>query len=527
MPTLICRHLTFGHPGADHNLFESLDLVIDTDWRTCLSGSNGRGKTTLLKLLSGALTADRGDIEIQQPLRYFPPAVPDPAAAALAVAQDAAGPFRQWQEAMSAALASNDSAGIERYGELEQQYQAAGGYELDARLAAELDALAVPEPLHNKPFHTLSGGEQTRVLLAGLFAAEHPYALIDEPTNHLDQRGRRLLGDYLATKPGFLLVSHDRAFVDRCCDHVLALNADTVDLVATRFSQWRAQHKAQLRADAARNAHLKGEIAGFERTAATRRRGADAREAAKSGAVDKGFEGARAARQMKRALTAERRARQAADERRESLRNLEKHYPIKFSRHSRTLPAITVANGCVHRPGPLFEPVSFSLQAGTRLAISGHNGSGKTSLLEVLAGTRLNTTGTFAIPERTRIAYARQEPLWLKGTLSDHLRLAGIEEPAFRQILAALGLRGNSVDAPLQNLSHGQRKKIDLARTLSIDSDLLIWDEPLNYLDIDAREALEEAIASEQPTLVLVEHDVAFLDKVATTTLQLQSPTRG
>ena len=521
MSTLICKHLTFGYQGAPATVFQNLNLVIDCRWRTCLTGANGRGKTTLLKLFSGGLAADTGHIECHRQPRYFPPPVTDPTLSAWQVARRCSGPFVQWEQQMATALAAGDATHLARYDVLQQQYQDAGGYELDARLEAELDALMVSPTLFNKPFNTLSGGEQTRTLLASLFISPQHFALIDEPTNHLDLAGREALASYLAQKSGFILVSHDRTFIDRCCDHVLALNADTTDLFATRFTDWRKQFRQALDSAAARNAQLKTEIARLEQTAAARRAGAAAREAAKSGAMDKGFEGARAARQMKRALSAERRAQQAAQSRRDTLTNIVKQYPIKFSNHRSTMPGIKAANWSVHRDSELFEPVSFSLEAGDRLAISGSNGCGKSSLLQALADTGLHYSGTLARPQRIEIAHLQQEPLWSTGLLAEHLHSAMIDEAAFRQTLAALGLRGTVVDTRLEHLSHGQRKKIDLARTLAIPSHLLLWDEPLNYLDIDAREALEEAIMTAAPTMIFVEHDASFSRRIATKTLPL------
>ncbi|MEM1231566.1 MAG: ATP-binding cassette domain-containing protein, partial [Pseudomonadota bacterium] len=138
-------------------------------------------------------------------------------------------------------------------------------------------------------------------------------------------------------------------------------------------------------------------------------------------------------------------------------------------------------------------------------------------------------TGTFNRSERLSVSYLPQEPPWQRGWLGEHLRAAGLEEGPFRQALAALGMRGADAERPLETLSFGQRKKIALARSLLEPSSLLLWDEPLNYLDIDAREALETLISTAQPTMILIEHDAAFVDAVATATVTLvpQAPARS
>jgi len=198
---------------------------------------------------------------------------------------------------------------------LESDYRQLGGYEIDARVESELGDLGIHERLQARPFVDLSGGEQTRCLLAGLFALDSGFALIDEPTNHLDLGGRELLADYLSNKPGFLLVSHDRAFLDACADHVIALNPDTSETHRLSFSDWRSHYLQRLDEQALTNKALKKEFRRLETTAGERRRGSLKREADKGAHVDKGYIGARAARQMKRAIAAERRANETVQSR--------------------------------------------------------------------------------------------------------------------------------------------------------------------------------------------------------------------
>ncbi|MGD8418441.1 MAG: ATP-binding cassette domain-containing protein, partial [Pseudomonadales bacterium] len=246
MPNLICRRLSFAYDGAERPVFTDLDLIIDTGWRAALVGGNGRGKTTLLKLLAGELLPDAGEVERGATCLLFEESTVEPDDTAWAVAKDMAGPFRAWEVEIDALLARGDEPALARYGGIESEYRARGGYEIDARLARELDELAVPERLRQRPVGTLSGGERTRCRLAGLFAAEGAFPLIDEPTNHLDLSGRRLVAGYLAAKPGFLLVSHDRSLLDVAAEHVIALNPDTVETHRLRYSDWRRAMQGRL-----------------------------------------------------------------------------------------------------------------------------------------------------------------------------------------------------------------------------------------------------------------------------------------
>jgi lincosamide and streptogramin A transport system ATP-binding/permease protein len=529
--TIICRGLSFGFDGSETDIFDRLDLTIDSHWRTALVGRNGRGKTTLLRLLAGELVPDSGEIETSVGCRLFTGQPDDGGLTGWQAAKSAAGPFLRWELTLERLLGEGDERSLEEYGELEIRFREAGGYQIDAGLDRELDALQINMALRSRPFDRLSGGEQTRCLLAGLFTVEQAFPLIDEPTNHLDLDGRRKLSEYLAGKEGFLLVSHDRAFLDACVDHVVALNPDTVEVHRTAFSVWRASYLARLREQARANESLKKEIRRHETTAAARRAGAEARESDKAPHTDKGFIGARAARQMKKAINAERRAERAAESRRESLLDVEKAYPLKLPEMpegvSASTPLVAATNLVVIRGEPLFAPVSFKLVAGDRLAVLGPNGCGKTSLLELVAGSPIDYTGTLTRPGQVRFSTASQLPRWRTGDLAERLAGAGIELTRFRQIMAALGVRGAVLEQPLETLSQGQLKKIELARSLMEPAHLLIWDEPLNYIDVETREQIESLLVEDRrraPALISVEHDAEFIERTATSVLHLEAP---
>ena len=520
MATIVCRKVSFGYDGAARNIFEDLDLLVDTGWRTALTGRNGRGKTTLLRLIHGELLPDKGGIERSTYTRRFPVPVADPAVSAFEAAKDAAGPFRRWEGEMSRLLdAGLDESALDRYGALQSRFQEAGGYSIDADLESELDALELGPDCQTRRFDTLSGGEQTRCLLAGLFARQTGFPLIDEPTNHLDRSARERLAGYLRGKPGFLMVSHDRAFLDACIDHVIALNPDTVETHRCSFSTWRTQFLERLARQERENAGIRKEIGRLEGTARQRRGWADKRESEKGARDDR-----RAARVVKRAVVAEARAEKAIEARRQTLVDTERSYRLKL--RTQVAPPgrrLAIADNLVLVRGqPLFAPVSFQVRPGDRIAVVGPNGSGKTSLLELMAGEPHQCMGTFSRATRLDISCVRQQPRWTTGFLSDRLADEGIDQTRFRQVMAALGVRGDTLDRPIGSMSPGQRKKVELAGSFVAPADLLLWDEPLNYLDIDAREAIEDVVRRDAPTLVFVEHDAAFVDRVATQVVELR-----
>ena len=201
-------HLTFAYEGSFENVFTDLSFSFDTDWRLGLVGRNGRGKTTLLRLLSGQLPHG-GAISASVRFDCFPFPVPRPERDTLEVLESLAPEVESW------------------------------------RIYKELAALEVDEGVLFRPFSTLSGGEQTKVLLALLFLREGSFLLIDEPTNHLDLAGRAAVSRYLRRQKGFLLVSHDRAFLDGCVDHILSLNRQTIDVQQGNFSSWWENKRRQ------------------------------------------------------------------------------------------------------------------------------------------------------------------------------------------------------------------------------------------------------------------------------------------
>ena len=201
MSLISVSHLTFGYEGSYDMIFEDASFLLDTDWKRGLIGRNGRGKTTLLKLLRGEYSYS-GKIVTDAVFDYFPFSPPDLAAPALDVAGMVCRDYEYWQ------------------------------------LVRELSLLQVDEEVLHRPFGTLSPGERTKVLLAALFLNENHFLLIDEPTNHLDMKARETVSAYLKRKKGFILVSHDRCFLDGCVDHILSINRSNIEVQSGNFSTW-------------------------------------------------------------------------------------------------------------------------------------------------------------------------------------------------------------------------------------------------------------------------------------------------
>ena len=487
------RDLSFTYDGSYTPVFEHLDISADTSWRMGLIARNGRGKTTLLRLMRG-LYPYQGRIELPLTPVYFPFDIPDPTQLTIFVMQEAAPDVPEWQ------------------------------------LRRELNLLRVDEDTLWRPFDTLSHGEQTKVLLAALFSREDAYPLIDEPTNHLDLHGRELVADYLRKKDGFLLVSHDRAFLNRCVDHVLSLNRADTWVMQGNYDTWEARYNQQTEYEQARNDVLRKDIRRLEESA---RRAAEWSARAEkdkfhmpesvAAVTDRGYLGAKAAAMMKRSQSTLRRREREIEEKQTLLQNVERVGELKLTvlRHPKDV-LVTVQNGRIRYGDRIVcDGVSFQVRQGDRLALTGPNGCGKSSILKALVGEGAALSGEVRLASGLIVSYVPQRTDDLRGAMADFISRSGVDETLFKAILRNMDFTRDLFDRPLEQMSQGQKKKLLLARSLCTPAHLYVWDEPLNYIDVFSRVQAEKLIREYQPTLLLVEHDATFLEHVCTDTLAL------
>lgn len=226
MSLIKISNLTFAYDGSYDNVFANVSFQIDSDWKLGFTGRNGRGKTTFLNLLSGRYHYS-GTISSSVDFSYFPFDVPDKSQNIKNIISSILDDYEPW------------------------------------RLNRELSLLEVAEDVLYRPFMTLSNGEQTKVLLAALFLRENNFLLIDEPTNHLDMEARGIVSNYLKGKKGFILVSHDRAFLDDCIDHILSINKTEIAIQRGNFSTWWQNKEYRDGFELAENEKLKKDIRRF------------------------------------------------------------------------------------------------------------------------------------------------------------------------------------------------------------------------------------------------------------------------
>ncbi|MDL2217093.1 ABC-F type ribosomal protection protein [Christensenellaceae bacterium OttesenSCG-928-M15] len=484
MSQIAIKNITFSYEGNYTNVFEDASISFDTAWKLGFVGRNGRGKTTLLRLLAGELSPNRGHIQSPVQFSSFPFIVEQPEGLTLDLFEQLCPDHQPWE------------------------------------WQRELHMLEMDDDVLYRPYSTLSHGERTKIQLAALFVREDRFLLIDEPTNHLDTHAREVLSNYLNRKTGFILVSHDRQFLDGCVDHILAINKADIEVIRGNFTTWFSNRERQDAFEMDENAKLIKEIGHLQQAAKRTAGWSDQIEATKigQGVYDRGAVGHKAAKMMKRAKAIENRRETAIAEKEKLLKNIEYYSPLKIHplvHHAKAYAQVENAS-VQYGDAPVFSDVSFTISAGDRVALTGKNGCGKSSLLKLLVGEDIPYAGVVKLASGLTLSYVPQDASFLKGNLSDYARECKIDESLFKTILRKLDFMRVQFEKDMRDFSAGQRKKVLIARSLSEQAHLYLWDEPLNYIDVLSRIQIETLIMAHEPTMVFVEHDRAFVEKVST-----------
>lgn len=237
MSQIAIKDMTYYYDDYYHPVFEHVNLLLDSDWKTGLIGRNGRGKTTLLKLLLGELQPSIGKIELhEKKIGYFPYVCDDRYGITMDVIKENIAGLKTMDVQMEKLILDNDSDHMETYFQLHDQYKQLDGYEMESRIYKEFEQMQLDQSLLERNYATLSGGERTCMQIIALFLRKEAFVLLDEPTNHLDQQKKLTLSKYLKKKKGFILVTHDTEFLDQVVDHILAINKVNLSLEKYPFA---------------------------------------------------------------------------------------------------------------------------------------------------------------------------------------------------------------------------------------------------------------------------------------------------
>jgi ATPase subunit of ABC transporter with duplicated ATPase domains len=514
--------LTKAYDGAP--LFDGLSFVLGDGERAGLVGPNGVGKSTLLRLLAGVDRPDRGAVATGAAERIGWLAQEAPDAGTTLGELLGAGLGELWTvrgelHALLARLAEGDTTPgtLERYGQVQERFDALGGWALDAALDEARRALAIDHLDPATPLGRLSGGEQARALLAGTLLAGPTVLLLDEPTNHLDGDGLVWLEGWLRGFAGtVVVVSHDRAFLDAVVGCILELESGGT---LTRYEGGYSDHRAErerrraklaldYEAQEKRRRRLEADIATTRRQAQHTERTVSRAAAPKLKRYAKKVARKAKAREgrLQRELEGDRAVTLPAE--RPTLR-------LRLEDHGRGRRRIAALRGVRSRA---LVGVDLTLHRGDRVAVTGPNGAGKTTLLEVLSGVLVPAAGTVELAGAVRVLPQTPMALPADERVVDWLRAqASLDEGAARTLLGAFALDTAAAHRPLGRLSPGERARVHMAAMVASGAELLLLDEPTNHLDPETLEAVEAALRAFSGTIVAVSHDRAFLEGLGVT----------
>lgn len=505
MSNIKISNLSFRYEDASDNIFNDLNLNLDSSWKLGLVGRNGRGKTTLLNLLRGKLQGT-GKIESKLVFSYFPITVKNPENITLYELQDQAN-FEQWE------------------------------------LERELNLMDTDPNLLWQPFNTLSGGEQTKVLLALSFTDRDAFPLIDEPTNHLDEASRLQVAEYLRKHDkGYIVVSHDRDFLNQITDHILAIENTEIHLYQGNYASYEDTKEKRDQFNRDKNEKLKGEIKSLNNKYVRFNNWSDSVEAQKYQGrktqyvlnrrtrLNKGAIGHAAAKMMKKAINTQHRMDKRIEEKKGLMVNIEDvpDLTMNFQPNYHQTLLETQHLSLKVQDKQLFEDLNMIVKNKGIVSLEGKNGSGKSTFLKLLLSktNEVSYQGKFVLINGLKISYLPQDFTEYTGTLKEFAEKQKISYEELLNNLKKMGFPRESFTTKIEEMSMGQQKRVALAKSLVEPADLYLWDEPANYLDVFNQDQLIKLLKDKQPAMLLVEHDQYFIEHVAKHRIKLEKSSK-
>ncbi len=472
-------------------------------------GPNGAGKSTLLKVMAGLEDVSNGEARLTPGytvgiLQQEPPLDEDKTVRENIEQAfgDILAKIERFNQ-VSAEMADPDAdfdALMAEMGQLQDEIDAANGWDLDSQLSQAMDALQCPDP--DAPVNILSGGERRRVALCKLLLEAPDLLLLDEPTNHLDAESVLWLEQFLHRYPGAVMaVTHDRYFLDDVAEWICEVDRGQLYPYEGNYSTYLEKKAARLEAQSQQ----------------------DARRAKKMKAELEWVRSSPKARQAKNRARLERYEQMEAEARASKRVDFtDIHIPVGPRLGAKVLEAEHLCKSFGDRV--LIDDLSFSLPRNGIVGVIGPNGVGKSTLFKMIVGLEQPTSGTLEVGETVQLSYVDQmrqgldaeKTLWeVVSGGNDYIRVGESEIPS-RAYVAAFGFKGSDQQKRAGVLSGGERNRLNLALTLKQGGNLLLLDEPTNDLDVETLESLEEALEEFPGCSVVISHDRWFLDRVAT-----------
>lgn len=491
------------------DILSGLSFEVYEGERVGLLGKNGAGKTTLFRIIAGELTPDEGQVSVARGkklgLIWQIPRYPehftgeDVLRAAHARLYDIRARMEELERRMAV---ESSKALMEEYDRLAFEFERSGGYDMDYTRNAVANGLGIPPEQRRQLFSTLSGGEKTRMNLARLIIENTDILLLDEPTNHLDMRATEWLEEYLKKFKGtVLIISHDRYFLDNVVTRTIELEGGRAQFYSGNYSYY-VQEKER---------RYQEQLTRYEREQAEARRLQEAADRLHQWGTGN-------QRLMKKAFAIEKRIERLVQTERPQK---ERAIAAKFlEREFRADEAIVLKNvSKSFGDRTLFSGFEAVVRGGERVALIGDNGTGKTTLLQMILGQLRPDTGLIRLGPSVKWAYLPQVvtfPNENRTLVDAFVYETGLTAQAARNRLGAFKFTGEDVFKLVRDLSGGEKSRLKLCILMQEDVNLLILDEPTNHLDLPSREWMEEALEGYGGTLLFVSHDRYFVSRFAT-----------
>ena len=498
MSNIKISNLSFKYSDSIENIFNNLNLDLDSSWKLGLVGRNGRGKTTFLNLLQGKLQGT-GAIQSKLEFNYFPLNVKNKEQLTLYALEEHVQ-FDQWE------------------------------------LERELNLMQVDTNLIWQPINTLRGGEQTKVLLALSFINKDAFPLIDEPTNHLDEKSRIQVVRYLQKhSQGYIVVSHDRDFLNQITNHILAIEHTEIHLYQGNYASYEDTKEKRDKFNQEKNEKLRGQIKALNESRqrikgyslqSENNKKASAHKNEIHADINKGFFGHKAAKIMKRSKNIERRMDKDIQDRKGLMTNVESvpELEMNFQPNYHSTLLETRHLDLKVKDKKLFKDLNLIIRNRGIVSLEGKNGAGKSTFLKSILNKSTDVTyqGILNLTNGLRVSYLPQDFVEYSGTLAEFSQKEHLSYEKILNVLRKMGFPRSSFETRIEEMSIGQQKRVSIAKSLVEEADFYLWDEPANYLDVFNQDQLIDVLRKTKPAMLLVEHDEYFISQVASKRIELK-----
>ena len=537
-PLLQLIGISYSYPGMKEPLFDRITFSMHTGERIGLLGFNGSGKTTLFDIIADLRSPDHGDIRRYYDRIYY-----------MQQEDYASGDITVFEYILKSKpdlynlytrIQKMERKGITQpiqYSEMIHEFNAKDGYGYLQQVEKTMSLLGFQEHTKTRYVNTLSGGERRLLKLASGFIHVQDLYLLDEPTNYFDDRGiQYLIKGIRAAPAAFLIISHDRWFLDQTVDKILEIEQKTIREYSGGYSIFNQTKQTELKTKIRKRDRIETQIDKLRETERKYKTWGSRKEKEKGvrfkrdgdkKSVDKGNIGHKAAKLMKKSIQAKERVLKKINELEQSKPYIERWYDFNFKKVCIHSGSCLSANNVTKsfKDTVLFKHLSFTVGWGEKVAISGPNGSGKTTLLRILLKQEKPNTGDVIWRKLVKVGYLPQQWQTQEDAISVSQLFPQGQHDRARVMIGVLKLmvHGNVFEKKLGELSEGQKRKAKIVQLILLEPNILILDEPTTHLDYQTVEILEKALQSYNGTVILISHDKFLHERVTSREIQIQN----